>query len=285
MLSSCEQYANADIPKPVRAATREDEGALHPWLDAVIRKEHKFTDTDYRDMHAVYLGLITEVDDQVGRIVHWLRESGQYNRTLIILTSDHGEQMGDHHVIGKMGYFEATYRIPLIVRDPRPEADAARGSRVRSHFTEHVDLMPTLLDWLGLPVPAQCDGQSLLPFLIGEVPKRWRTEAHFEYDFRDVVDMEMERELGLAHNECSLAVVRGPRYKYVHFAALPPLFFDLETDPHELVNRASDPAMLPLVLQYAQKLLSWRMQHDEETLALMSASERGTIVRHLSNRV
>ena len=74
-------------------------------------------------------------------------------------------------------------------------------------------------------------------------------------------------------------IVRGERYKYVHFTKLPPLFFDLEKDPGEFVNLAGDPAYAPMVLEYAQKLLSWRMNHDEQTLTHIMLSEDGPITR------
>jgi arylsulfatase A-like enzyme len=74
-------------------------------------------------------------------------------------------------------------------------------------------------------------------------------------------------------------ILRGERYKYVHFTRLPPLFFDLERDPDEMENRAADPAYLPLVLEYAQKLLSWRMNHDEQTLTHLALTENGVVSR------
>ena len=98
--------------------------------------------------------------------------------------------------------------------------------------------MPTILEWLGAEVPVQCDGRSLLPFLAGDKPAGWRQEAHCEFDFRDPVRQRVEAALGLTDDECALAVLRGRKFKYVHFAAQPPLLFDLEKDPGELVNLA-----------------------------------------------
>jgi arylsulfatase A-like enzyme len=278
-------YLDVVNPTPARAETRHREAELHPWLAAQLSREEVFSDADLRSMQAAYYGLVTEVDAQVGRVIDLLRSQGTYDRTLIVLTSDHGEQLGDHHLLGKLGYFESTYRVPLIIRDPAPDAERARGTRVRDCFTEHVDVMPTLLHWMGMPVPSQCQGMSLLPMLHGQPPRRWRTEAHFEYDFRDVLDRVMERSLGLELHECSLVVLRGHRYKYVHFSALPPLLFDLEHDPDELHNRANDPAMMPVLIECMSKLLSWRMQHEEETLACMSVSELGTVEAEVCARV
>jgi arylsulfatase A-like enzyme len=111
------------------------------------------------------------------------------------------------------------------------------------------------------------------------VPPAWRDAAHWEFDFRDPVESEAERALGLTMHQCTLNVLRDARYKYVHFTALPPLFFDLERDPGELVNRANDPAYRDRVLEYTQKMLSWRMNHDEQTLTHMMLTEDGVVAR------
>jgi arylsulfatase A-like enzyme len=155
---------------------------------------------------------------------------------------------------------------------------AVYGRRIDA-FTEAVDIMPTVLDFLGLPTPPQLDGRSLAPFLAGETPSDWRCEVHWEYDFRDLRELGPETALGLDSEQCSLAVIRDERYKYVHFAGLPPLFFDLAADPDELDDRASDPAYLPLVLTYAQKLLSWRMRHEERTLSHLHLGPGGMVSR------
>ncbi|MGC1442962.1 MAG: sulfatase, partial [Burkholderiaceae bacterium] len=82
---------------------------------------------------------------------------------------------------------------------------------------------------------------------------------------------------GLSIDECSLCVIRDERYKYVHFDALPPLFFDLKSDPHQFVNRATEPAYAGRVLTYAQKMLSWRMRNAERTLTGYSSSPGGLL--------
>jgi len=145
-------------------------------------------------------------------------------------------------------------------------APGAPGGAIIDAPTECIDVMPTLLDWLGEDVPHTCDGRSLLPFTRGETPADWRTELHYEFDFRDVQNTRPEATLGLDRNESSLCVVQDAAYKYVHFAALPPLFFDLAADPHQFHDRAADPAYAALVRDYAQRALSWRLRHADRTL-------------------
>jgi arylsulfatase A-like enzyme len=157
-------------------------------------------------------------------------------------------------------------------------AAATRGTQV-DRFTEHVDVMPTLLTLAGLAPPRACDGHSLTPFLEGRTPPRWRTAARFEYDFRDVVSGKPETALGLTLDECVLNVTRGDRWKYVHFANLPPLLFDLARDPGELTNLAADPTHEAQLLAGAQDLLSWRMRHDERTLTGIQITDEGPVSR------
>ena len=285
-------YDPAAVPLPRCAATPALEGAQHPYLAFALNNQREIglytehhpavlqdiDERELRQLRATYYGMISQVDDQIGRLLAHLEATGEDRHTLVIFTCDHGEMLGDHFMWGKEGYFDQAYHIPLIIRDPRRAADGGRG-KVVGEFTEAIDLMPTILEWLGLDVPAQCDGDSLLPFLAGESPAGWRQEAHWEYDFRDPVQRRSEKALGLADEQCGIAVLRGPRYKYVHFTALPPLLFDLETDPDELVNRAEDPAYQKIRLDYANKMLSWRMTHADRTLASRFITERGVIER------
>ena len=128
--------------------------------------------------------------------------------------------------------------------------------------------------------PRACDGRSLLPFLHGPAPADWRREVHYEYDFRPYYDGAANPPpFGLSIDQCSLAVIRDEKYKYVHFDALPPLFFDLEEDPGQFRNRAGDPGLAPVMLDYARRMLSWRLHHAERTLTGYSATPRGLISR------
>ena len=284
-------YDPAEVPMPTRAPSPTAEAAQHPFLAYALGdppdlgwycgeriRLPEIEDRELRQIRATYYGLISQVDDQIGRLMAHLKATGEDKHTLVVFTCDHGEMLGDHWLWGKPGYFDPSFHIPLIIRDPRQGADGARG-RVVEDFTEAVDIMPTILDWLGLEAPPQCDGRSLRPFLEGGTPVDWRREVHWEYDFRDPVEQRPETALGLASDQCTLNVIRDRRYKYVHFTALPPLLFDLEADPQELVNLAEDPAHASVVLAYAQKMLSWRMRHDERTLTGMFLTKDGVVER------
>lgn len=254
------------------AASLEQEAQQHPFLNYFLKNNLKSRDLssacyprEDRSMHqlrATYYGLITELDDQIGRIIAHLKQSGVYEKTLIVIGSDHGEQMWDHHLLGKGSYFDQSAHIPLIIRAPGTEFNAARGRQVE-RFTENIDILPTILDYFEASLPNQCDGSSLLPFLRGEIPKNWRDAAHWEIDFRSVKNREPEKVLGIGFHECNFNVIRDDHFKYIHFSALSPLLFDIRNDPQELHNLAQDSAYMSTMFEYAQKLLSWRMAHDE----------------------
>jgi arylsulfatase A-like enzyme len=290
-------YDPAQVPFPARKPTPEAESAQHPflktWIDYFREKspgiydEHNpnnlvtMPELELRQMRACYYGMINEVDDAVGRIVAHLKATGEYDNTLIVFTCDHGEMGGDHYTWGKELYFDQSFHIPLIIRDPRPQADAGRGRQIDA-FSESIDIMPTILSWLGAEVPVECDGASLLPFIEGKAPKSWRTETHMELDFRTTPNLggfDAETALGLEPDECQLGIIRGKRWKYVHFATLPPLLFDLENDPTEMDNLAQDPKHASVVLDYAQRMLSWRMRFAERTLTNLHLWRDGVIDR------
>lgn len=278
-------YDPRAVPGFSRLGTPQEEATQHPWLAYQLSRRQfraSANDQKMRRMKAVYFGLMSEVDAALGRLFEFMKNSGRWDDTLIVFTSDHGEQMGDHWLLGKCGYFDASYRIPLIIRDPGSRANKTRGARARC-FTENVDIMPTMLDAIGVPVPLQCDGQSVKPFLEGgSTPSSWRTEAHWEFDFRDPTDATGEQHLGLTLHQCTMNIIRDDKYKYVHFTKLPPLLFDLQKDPGEFVNCASDPRYLPVMLEYAQKLLSWRMNHDEHALTHLTLTRDGPVSRPAS---
>ena len=282
-------YHPDDVPPPLRAASPEEEGEQHPWLawflynqrgtPATIgqnpRDNLKFSDAHLRQIRATYYAMMTEIDDHIGRIVENLEAQGQLDSTLIVFTTDHGEQLGDHWLFAKYGYFEGSFHIPLIIVDPRPEA--VLGGRIGA-FTENVDIMPTILDWLGLEVPPQCDGRSLLPFCRGAPPATWRNAAHWGFDFRDKRDQLNDAGFDLGPEDCALTVLRGPRYKYVHFVTMPPLLFDLQEDPQEFRNLAGDPSHRDQLLACAQEMLSWRMAHEDRSLTGQLVTPEGVKV-------
>jgi len=252
------RYAPDDVDLPIPPA--DDR---HPFHDAMLGAPAAAAPTDegeLRQLRAQYYGMVSDVDHQLGRVRAALEAAGQWDDTLVIVTSDHGEYLGDHGFIQKHGYFGVSYHVPGIVRDPRHPV--AHGTVVDA-FTESVDIVPTICDAIGLDVPAQCDGLPLTPFLRAEAPPWWRTAAHWEYDWRstfiaaDPHPWPWDRRLERQH----LATLRTDDAAYVQFGDGTWVAFDLAADPTwRTLLHDTDRA-----LALAQEMLVWRSTHAERT--------------------
>ena len=261
-------YDPADVPPPIAPADER-----HPFHTGAMRVGEAAAPREgdeLRSMRAQYYGMISEVDAQLGRLWSALVDHGMWDDTLIIVSSDHGDQLGDHGLLSKLGYFEQSYHIVGIVRDPR--WPSAHGS-VIERFTENVDVVPTICEAIGIPVPVQCDGVPLTPMLRGDEPPWWREAAHWEYDWRDRFiasgphEWPWDRRLERQH----LAVRRDRDTQYVQFGDGSSLCFDLAADPTARTI-VTDPAT---ILERAQAMLTWRSRHAERTLTDMLVEHGG----------
>jgi arylsulfatase A-like enzyme len=253
-----EMYDPEKMPSPNRLET--DLQSDHPYLKHVHRKPELIPDLDLTETRANYYGMITELDACLGILFQALKDSGQWDNTLIVFSSDHGEYLGDHYLTGKGGFYDETMRVPLIIRDPSAEADHTRGSKLES-FVESIDIAPTILEVLDLPIPGRFQGTSLLGQVRGSSNALLRSEIHYEKDFRNA-------GTGSHPHQCLLWVIRDDNYKYVQFAdeTIPPLLYDLASDPGEHTNVADDPNQRDTILAYCQKLLRWRMTNEDQRM-------------------
>ncbi len=286
------RYDPSTVPAPLRAPSMAEEAAVHPWVAAANGPGGDWFETwmrdalgtprydaEIRELRATYYALVSKVDHYFGGIMDCLRARGHLDNTLIVVTSDHGELLGDHFLFGKRGYFDGGFHVPLIVFDPTL-GPAGRG-RVVDRMTESVDVMPTILDWLGIDVPRQCDGRSLLPLTRGEsVPGG--DAVRWEYDFRNDDDGDgVEQELGLSPDECVISVLRDREYKYVHFAGLEPLFFDLRDGSNETVNVANHPDYREAMITRMRRMLSWRQVSAARALTHLRVGRDGVRARRV----
>jgi arylsulfatase A-like enzyme len=268
------EYATRYSPDEVGSPIPHGED-LHPLHQFALTLPICAAPTDPGEMaelRAQYFGMIAEVDHELGRVLEHLREEGLDADTLVLVTSDHGEQLGDQGLIQKLGYFEESYWIPCIVRHP---GFAESAGRVVEAFTEAVDILPTLAELFGQEIPLQCDGSSLVPWLAGQTPEHWRHAAHWEYDWRDVL-MGPHRTSGgpdLSLEEANLAVERSATHAYVQFGDGSWRCFDLAADPSWRTTTEDPAEVLPL----AQSMLRWRSSHlgGAYTQLLLSPDRRG----------
>ena len=268
--------ADAGLPE-YRRKSIEEEGSLHPWLAHRLGPEGGYiapeADDELRLLRSQYFALCEETDAQLGRLFDELQAEGVYDNTLIVFTSDHGEQLGDHWLLNKDGFFDQSYHVPLIIKCPAStKGSLCRRGAVVEHFTEHVDILPTILQCLDLPVPAQADGSSLVQFLFEggpqqqwTAPEGWRRAAHWEFDYS-----ERNAPAGVYASQCSLCVLRGERWKYVQWAdeSMPSLLFDMQRDPGEMRDLGGSSVFehVEARAQCAAQMLRWRMRHAEHTL-------------------
>ena len=279
-------FSPDDVGDFRRAATATDDAAVHPLIalahqaadvshfaPGMTGRVADLSEAEFRQLKATYFGMIAEVDAQLGRVFAAIEAAGAWEDTLVVFTSDHAELMGDHYALGKGGYHDQSQHVPLVIRDPRVPT---HGHRVEA-FTEAVDIYPTLLAAMGSLPGHIGDGSSLLPWLSGDEPTHWRDAAHWEFDLRDVAGQSAERLLGVDSTQLGMAAIRTDRWKYVHFTALPPLLFDLVADPDNLRNLANDPAYASVRIEMAEKLLSWRSRHLDQTLALKELTPSGVV--------
>jgi arylsulfatase A-like enzyme len=270
-----DMYRLEDVPDFAALPTIEDERAIHPFMPFRLERlemnpvlpldgPHPNGNPSWRQARATYYGLVSEIDHHFGRMLEALKALGQYENTLIIFTSDHGEMLGDHWCWGKETPFDQATHVPFIIRSPF--ASASTRGQVIEAFSEHVDIMPTVLDYVGAEIPVQCDGRSMRSFIEGDAPAKWRDDVRWEFDFRVVGNDAIDARFGCSIDELNFAVVRTEREKYVQFAALPPLYYDLADDPHELDNRATDPDAAPQMLALTQRMLDWRLSFNRRDL-------------------
>jgi arylsulfatase A-like enzyme len=251
--SFANMYDPAQMPMPI--APEDDRHPLHEFALNYRVTQAPTDEEKLRRMKANYFGMISEVDSQLVRVWKRLRERDEWDDTLIILSSDHGEMLGDHGLKEKVGYWEQSYHIPCIVRDP---GRAQRHGATVNAFTENVDIFPTLCELLGLPAPTQCDGHSLAPFLDDAPPKKWRTAATWEFDWSSYLLDRTSPTWSPELVQCSLVTRRTESHALVQLADGTALCFDLRADP-TWRTQTSDPSV---ILDLSRELHAWRMQKN-----------------------
>ncbi len=248
----CRSEAERHDPHPVRRALME------------MRVGRNFSRDEVRErVIPAYMGLIKQIDDQMGVLFRFLDERGLTGNTIVVFTSDHGDYLGDHWMGEKDFFHECAVRVPLIVADPRPQADATRGT-VCDRLVEAIDLVPSFIEIAGGTPPRHIvEGRSLLPLLRGEdVP--WRRVAISEADYSM---LEARLALGQPIPECRLFMVRDERFKLIHATGYRPILYDLATDPEEFHDLGADPAHEATRARLTRALLDWALtDHNRITM-------------------
>ena len=200
-----------------------------------------------------YMGLIKQIDDHIGRLMSFLDEQDRLDDTMIVFTSDHGDNLGDHWLGEKDLFHEPSIRLPMIIVDPRSQADGTRGT-TDDRFVEAIDLVPTFVEASGGTVQShRMEGRSLLPILHGEAPE-WR---HYVICESDYSGRPARADLGIEPWDARSFMIRTDRWKYVLHQKYRPQLFDMEADPNEFHDLGDDLKHADARAELHEMLFTW----------------------------
>jgi len=196
-----------------------------------------------------YLACISSVDDNVGRLLDYLKQIGELDNTIIIYTSDQGFYLGEHGWFDKRFMYEESLRTPFVIRYPAMIAP----EKVSDAMVQNIDFAPTLLDMAGVSIPSDIQGESFKPVLTGE--KLTGKDAIYYHYYEYPLPHGVKKHYG----------VRNDRYKLIHFYNDIDEweFFDLKTDPNELHNLINDPAQAENIKALKKKLEELQVKYDD----------------------
>jgi arylsulfatase A-like enzyme len=244
-------YGPADMLPAVRS--EQEKQSAHPVFAAYMdmRYSRNMSRDEAREkVIPTYMGLIKQIDDQMGVLMGFLEARGLIDTTMIVFTSDHGDYLGDHWMGEKDLFHDASAKIPLIVIDPSASADATRGT-VCDALVEAIDLAPTFIDYFGGKPPDHIlEGRSLTPLLRGERPSDWRKVVFSEYDY---CMQDVRLKLNQPIEQCRLFMVFDGRWKYIHASGFRPMLYDLLEDPSELTDRGEDSSCAEMMARLMQR--------------------------------
>lgn len=217
-------------------------------------KEHKDTVELYKYKFQRYMRDYAKVlktfDDNVGRVLDYLKQTGLDKNTIVIYASDQGFYMGEHGWFDKRFMYEESMRTPLVMS--LPKEFNKRGDV--TEMVQNIDYAPTILQLAGVNVPSDMQGVSLLPLLKGQKQKHWRDALY--YHFHEYpAEHAVKRHYG----------IRTKRYKLIHFYNDIDTWelYDLEKDPKEMHNAYNDANMQPVVKKLKKELWKLQEQYDD----------------------
>lgn len=190
-----------------------------------------------------YLRTIRSVDDNVGRVMTFLKEDGLDENTIIVYMGDQGFYLGEHGWYDKRWMYEESLQMPCLIRYPK----GISAVTVINQLVANVDIAPTLLDYAGVKVPTDMQGKSLKPLMENDkkATKKWRKSVYYQYF-----------EYPKWHSVLPHYGLRTDRYKLMHFYYSEDMweFYDLQTDPNELTNKYNNPTYKKIIAKLKKEL-------------------------------
>ena len=199
-----------------------------------------------------YLRVVRSVDDQVGRVVKYLKDNGLYDNTIIIYMGDQGFFLGEHGLYDKRWMYEEALQMPCLISYP----NAIKKGQDLEELTLNIDIAPTLLDFAGVRIPDDIQGESMKGLLTGKtgVKDNWRKSAYYQYF-----------EYPKWHNVQPHYGVRTDQFKLIHFYYNIDTWelYDLKKDPKEVKNIYNDPAYAGVVKELKAEIVKLQKQYGD----------------------
>lgn len=213
-----------------------------------------------------YLRCVKGVDQQLGRVLDYLDSSGLAENTIVIYTADNGWYLGEYGWYDKRWMYELSLRVPLVIRWP----DHIKPESVNEQIVSNLDFAPTFLDAAGVEIPADIQGQSMLPLMHGKSPDDWRQSFYYHYLEGLYSWHSVPRHYG----------VTTGRYKLIHFYELGDEweFYDLKNDPKELKNHYHNPQYAEEIKKAKAELARLRDHYqvpEDDPISFEEAKRRG----------
>ncbi|MFH1737901.1 MAG: sulfatase-like hydrolase/transferase [bacterium] len=253
-------YNDVNIPLAKQVTLDEIQQLPLPLQTLILRDnntEYKMDRERLEWIYRSYYGCISHIDREVGRMLATLEETGLEENTIVVFTSDHGDQLLEHGLMGKNTFFEASIRVPFMISYP---GTIKPGSH--EEFIETVDLLPTLFEMIGLPEPYHCQGRSMVSLITKSGrPYESRDEVFSENIIPEVFQVNHFRFdkgkgiKGIRHPDAKM--VRTRRWKYNYYPEGYAELYDLENDPLEHQNVADDPKNKAVVDDLRGRILDW----------------------------
>ena len=223
-----------------------------------------YTNLDIGTYYKRYCETIRAIDDSTGAVLKALEDRGELDNTVILFMADNGFLFGERGLIDKRNAYDASVRIPMLLRYPKN----VKGGQTLTGVVANIDVAPTMLDFAGVEVPEYMDGRSMKPLVSGESD-----------DWRDYLLYEYYWERNYPHTPTTHAVL-GERFKYIRYHGVWDLdeLFDLEKDPEERINLINDPEYAETVERLNQRLFELMEETDGTEMPIMR--DRGTKFLH-----
>jgi len=261
-------YEDVEIPLPKRVTLEEIHQLPLPLQKLMLRGKRPPYNMERERLqwcYRSYYASISHIDREIGLILDVLERTGQDENTIIVFTSDHGDQLLEHGLMGKNCFFEASIRVPFLISLP----GRIRPGRYEQ-MIESVDLLPTLFELIGLKEPFSCQGRSFAALLEGKSKSYRERESVFSENIipevittgsLDYSFSKGQGVKGILHPDAKM--VRTRKYKYCYYPDHGAELYDLLNDPGEEVNLAKDPGYRPTTNEMKDRILEWQITAAE----------------------